>query len=242
MKITMQRDFEIEAVSLRKRLAHQPCLAAHLHVAHLALELGLGRQSGDRIDHQHIDRAGAHQSIGDLERLLAGVRLGDQQLLEIDAELPRIDRVERMLGIDEAANAAALLRLGDDVQSERGLARGFRAVNLDDAAARQPADAERDIEPERAAGDRLDLDRLLVLAEPHDRALAAGPLDLRDRRLESLLFIHLGSFDEAQRDVLHLILPYFIAPAGPQMTTLSVSLLPPAPRSEFTLSEPRAAE
>ena len=122
-----------------------------LHVAHLALELGLGRQSGDRIDHQHIDRAGAHQRVGDLERLLAGVRLGDQQILEIDAELPRIDRVERMLGIDEAANAAALLRLGDDVQSERGLARGFRAVNLDDAAARQPADAERDIEPERAA-------------------------------------------------------------------------------------------
>ena len=63
------------------------------------------------------------KSIGDLECLLAGVRLGDQQF-EIDAEPPRIDRVERMLGI--SANAAALLRR-DDVQSERGLARGFRA-------------------------------------------------------------------------------------------------------------------
>ena len=67
----------------------------------------------------------------------------------------------------------------------------FRPVNLDDAAARQAADAERDVEAERAGGDRLDLDRLLVLAEPHDRALAAIPLDLRDRRLQRLLFIHL---------------------------------------------------
>ena len=111
----------------------------------------LGVERRDRIDHQHVDGAGAHQRIGDLERLLAGVGLGDQEVLEIDAELPRIDRVERMLGIDEAANAAALLRLGDDMQRERGLAGRFRAVNLDDAAARQPADAERDVEAERAA-------------------------------------------------------------------------------------------
>ena len=38
---------------------------------------------------------------------------------------------------------------------QRGLAGGFRAVDLDDAAARQAADAERDVEAERAGGDDL---------------------------------------------------------------------------------------
>ena len=84
--------------------------------------------------------------------------------LEIDAELRAHSRVERVLGVDEAADAAALLRLGDDVQRQRRLAGGLRPVDLDDAAARQAADAERDVEPERAGRDRLDLDRLLVLA------------------------------------------------------------------------------
>ena len=203
MKMTMQRDLEIDAGELAQGLAHQTGLAAHLHFAHLAFELGLRRQRRDGIDHQHVDGAGADQSVGDLERLLAGVRLGDQEVFEVDTEFPRIDRVERVLGVDEAANAAALLRLGDDVQRERGLAGGFRPVDLDDAAARQAADAKRDVEAERARGDGLDLHRLLVLAEAHDGALAAIPLDLRDRSFERLLPVHFTSFDETKRDIQH---------------------------------------
>ena len=79
----------------------------------------------------------------------------------------------------------------------------FRAVNLDDAAARQAADAERDVEPERAGGNGLDLHRLLVLAETHDGALAAIPLDLRDRSLERLFPVHLSSFDNAKACIQH---------------------------------------
>ena len=52
-----------------------------------------------------------------------------------------------MFGIDEGADAAILLGFGQNMQSERGLARRFGAVNLDHAAARQAADAKRDIEP-----------------------------------------------------------------------------------------------
>ena len=39
-------------------------------------------------------------------------------------------------------------------------------------------DAERDVEPERAGGDDVDVHRLVVLAQPHDRALAEGTLNL----------------------------------------------------------------
>jgi hypothetical protein len=65
---------------LAQRLAHQPRLQARQAVAHLAFELGARRQRRHRIDHQHINRAGAHQRIGDFQRLLAGVGLRNQQL------------------------------------------------------------------------------------------------------------------------------------------------------------------
>ena len=69
----------------------------------------------------------------------------------------RVLRVERVLGVDERRGAAELLDLGDDLQRQRGLARRFRPVDLDHAAARQAADAERDVEPERAGRDDLDV-------------------------------------------------------------------------------------
>ena len=75
------------------------------------------------------------------------------------------------------------LRLGDHVVDERRLARRLRAEDLDDAAARQPADAEREVERERAGRDRADGD-CRVIAHLHDRALAELPLDLPERDVE----------------------------------------------------------
>ena len=108
-----------------------------------------------------------------------------------------------MFGIDEGADAALLLRLGHGVQRERGLAGGFRPVDFDHPAARQAADAERDIEPERAGGDGVDIHRLVVLAEPHDRALAERALDLGDRGVKSLRFVHGGTFNQTQGGLGH---------------------------------------
>src|SRR5271168_2936454 len=89
------------------------------------------------------------------------------------------------------------------MQRQRGLARGFRAVNFDDAAARQAADAERDVEAERTGRNRLDLHRLLVLAQAHDRALAERALDLRERRVERLGLVHKSSFHDAKIGLAH---------------------------------------
>ena len=87
-----------------------------------------------------------------------------------------------MLRVDEGADAAALLRLGDGVERKRRLAGGFRPVDLDHPAARQAADAERHVEADRAGGDGGDLHHLAVLAEPHDGALAERALDLARAR------------------------------------------------------------
>ncbi|MBS1183184.1 MAG: hypothetical protein H6Q99_3064 [Proteobacteria bacterium] len=132
-----------------------------------------------------------------VKRLLAGIRLRDQQLVEVDAELASIDRVERVLGIDESADAAALLRLGHGVQRQRRLARRLRTVDLDDTPLRQAADAERNVETERAGRYRLDFHHL-PLAEAHDGPLAESPLDLRQRGVERFGLVHRGSFHEAK--------------------------------------------
>ena len=57
--------------------------------------------------------AGADEGLGDLECLLAGVGLADQQLVHVDPAGPGIGGIERVLDVDERRDAAALLRLGD---------------------------------------------------------------------------------------------------------------------------------
>ena len=82
-----------------------------------------------------------------------------KHLADVDAELAGVDRIERVLRVDVGSDAAGLLHLRDDLQAQRGLARRLGPVDLDDAAARQAADAQRDVEAERAGRD----DRQVVL-------------------------------------------------------------------------------
>ena len=213
MKIRLVPRLRDDGGQLAQGLGHQAGLEAHLRFAHLALDLGLGHQRGDRVDDDDVDGAGADQHLGDLEGLLAVVGLGDQQLVDVDAELLGVLRVEGVLGVDEGGQAAGLLGLGDDLEGERRLARGFRAEDLDDAAARDAADAERGVDRERAGRDDGDR-RLRPLAEAHDRALAELALDLRQRRLDGaplfvgfdgghvLTFLDRGKIPRAPRAII----------------------------------------
>ena len=177
---------------LAQRLAHESRLQTDVAVAHLALDLGAGHEGRHRVDDDDVDGPGTDQHVGDLERLLTGVGLRHEQRVGVDAELLRVVRVERVLRVDERRDAARLLRVGDRVEGDRRLARGLRAVDLDDAAARQTADAERDVERDRPGRDHLD-GRTDVVAEAHHRALAVALLDLAHHRGEGLvlvLFLH----------------------------------------------------
>ncbi len=107
-----------------------------------------------------------------------------------------------MLGIDKGAGAALLLGLGHDLQRQRRLARRLGAINFDDAALGQAADAQRDIEPQRTGRNRLDID-LVVGAEPHDRPLAEGLVDLRQSLLQRLLLVHSTPFEHRQFRAVH---------------------------------------
>ena len=85
-----------------------------------------------------------------------------------------------MFGIDICAHAAGLLRFRNDMQRQRGLAGGLRAVDLHYAAARHAADTEGDIETERSGRDHRQILGHAGLAELHDRALAELAFDLAD--------------------------------------------------------------
>ncbi len=193
MKITRQFGLLDVGGELAQRLAHQARLQTDVRIAHLALDLGLGRERRHRVDHDHVHGTGTHQHVGDLQRLLAGVRLATQQVVHVHAQLFRVARVQRVLGIDEGRGAALALAFGDHLQGQRGLARGFRTVDLDHAAARQTAHAQRDVQAQRAGGNGVDGD-LGMVAHAHHGALAELLLDLAERGSEraALVVIHRG--------------------------------------------------
>ena len=97
--------------------------------------------------------------------------------------------IHRVLRVDERADAAAALGLGDHVVDERRLSGRLRPEDLDHAAAREAADTERHVERQRPRGDGADRDLGLVV-HLHHGALAELALDLSQSCVESLLAIH----------------------------------------------------
>ena len=122
-------------------------------VAHVALDFGLRSQGSDGVDYDNVYGAGAHDHVADLQRLFARVGLADQEVFNVHAQVAGIDRIERVLRVDECTGAAVALALGNDLQSQCGFTGRFRPVDLNDAAARQAADAQRDIQAQRASRD-----------------------------------------------------------------------------------------
>ena len=163
---------------LAQGLGHEAGLEADVGVAHLALDLGPGGERRHRVDDQHVERTGADEHVGDLERLLAGVGLRDEEVVDVDPDGPRVDRVHGVLGVDVGADAAVALRLGHDVHGQRRLARRLRTVDLHDATPRQAADAERQIEESAPVGtDSMFIARLspMRMTEPLPNCFSIWP-------------------------------------------------------------------
>ena len=163
--------------------AHQAGLGTDGGIADLAVEFLLGDQGGDGVEHDDVDGVGADERLADLQGFLAGGGLGDEQVVEVDAEFAGVLGVERVLDVDEGGEAAAFLGLGDDGEGEGGFAGGFRAEDFDDAAAGEAADAEGAVDEQVAGGDDIDIDALVV-AEAHDGGFAEFLLDVGDGEVE----------------------------------------------------------
>src|SRR6202042_3153842 len=87
-----------------------------------------------------------------------------------------------------------LLRAGQRMQSERSFPAPLGPVDLDDPAAGQAADAQRDVQRDGAGGDYLHR-RADLVAEPHDRAPAELPFDLGESSLQGLVPVTAGPVD-----------------------------------------------
>ena len=115
-------------------------------VTHFAFDFGTRHQCRNRIDDQHVDRVRSHQRVDDLERLFAGIRLRDNQFINVDAELFGISWIECVLGIDKSRSAAVFLGFGNNVKRERCFARAFRSINFDHPAAWQTTNAQSNVQ------------------------------------------------------------------------------------------------
>jgi len=146
-----------------------------------------------------VHRSAAHEVIADLQRLLAGVGLADQHVAERDAEVAGVARVERVLRVDEGANASSALHLGDGVQGQRGLARGLRPVDLDEPPAREATDAQREVQRERPRGEGLYLRGVRRVTQGHDGPLAELLLDGGHRRSDGPKLLRRLSHDSLLR-------------------------------------------
>ena len=102
----------------------------------------------------------------------------------VSASSPELGRVERVLRVDEGRHAAGALRVGDHVEGEGRLAGGFGAEELDDASAREAADAEGEVEGEGAGADDRDVLRGGGVSEAHDGGFAEFLADLREDGVE----------------------------------------------------------
>ena len=154
-------------------------------IAHLPLDLGLGDEGGDRVDHDDVQRPRPDEHVGDLQGLLAGIRLGDDERVGVHAELLGVLGVQGVLGVDEGGDAPVALGVRHGVEGDGGLPRGLGAVDFHDASARQAADAQGDVEGRGPRGDDLDFG-LDAVAQAHDRAFAELAIDLGEGRVERL--------------------------------------------------------
>ena len=159
-------------------------------VTHFAVDLRLRRKRRYRVHHDHINRCGLYQLLADCKRLFAAVRLGDDKLFKIDAYLFGISGIKGVLRVNERGHPAGLLRIGNDVQSERRLSRRFMTVAFDYPPFRQAAHTERHIKRQASGRNRLHV-LMRSISKPQNRHLTEFLADQLHRIFKrSCYFVH----------------------------------------------------
>ena len=157
-------------------------------IAHLTFNFRLRGKGSYGVNDDDVNCAGAHQHIGNLQGLLTGIWLGNQEVIGIHAKQASILRVERVLGVNKRGNAAVLLRGCNSVQRNSGLTRRLRAINLYDAPARETANTKSDIDC--GITGRNGLNRwAVVIAQAHHSAFAVILLNHGHCGIEGLLAV-----------------------------------------------------
>ena len=147
-------------------------------ITHIALNLRTRHQSRYRVHHDNIDGAAAHQRLYNLQRLLASIRLGNQKIVNIHAQILGINRVQGMLRINKGCHAPLPLRLGNHVQGYGSLTRGLRTVNLNDTPPGNTAHAQGDIKGQNTCRNNFYVHIGCRITQAHNGTLAIVLLNL----------------------------------------------------------------
>ena len=92
-----------------------------------------------------------------------------------------------MFGVDECRQPASLLGIGDHMQHQSSFTGRFRAENLNHAATRNPAHAQRQVHRQRAGGNHFDLLQCTGITQAHDAPIPIGFGDRGNSGLEIAL-------------------------------------------------------
>ena len=157
-------------------------------VAHIVINFRSGHQCRHRVHNNNVNGTGARQLLGNLQRLLTIVRLGDQKRVHIHAQVSGINRIQCMLRINKRSLAAGLLRLCHTVERQGGLTTGLRAVDLYDTALRQAVNTGGNVQGQRAGGDGGHI-QVLVLAQAHNGTCAVLLFNLLERIFQRRLLV-----------------------------------------------------
>lgn len=160
-------------------------MGTHDGVSDLAFEFGFGDESGDGIQDDDVEGIRADERFADAEGFLARAGLGDEEVVEIDAEALGVGGIQGVLDINESGEPSAFLGLGHDGEGERGFSGGFRPVNFHDASPGEASNTQGAVNEEIAGGDDFHFG-MGIVTEAHNGTLAIIFGDLLDGQIEIL--------------------------------------------------------
>ena len=158
-------------------------------IAHIAVNLCLRYQCGDGVNDYDIDSSGPDHGLRDLQCLLAAVRLGNIEVVDVDADILGIDRIQCVLSINESRNSAPLLHFSDHVERHCCLTGRLRSVDLNDPALGNAAQSESNVKAQGSCGDRLNIHLNGGISELHNSSLTVLFLDLQECCVQCLLLL-----------------------------------------------------
>ncbi len=80
-----------------------------MRVADFAFDFCFWRQGCNGVDDNYVYCARARQCVTDFQCLLTGIRLGAEQVVDINTQFTCVDRIQRMLSIDKGTSFALAL-------------------------------------------------------------------------------------------------------------------------------------
>ena len=72
-------------------------------VTHIAFDLGFWGEGCHRVDDNEVHGCATDEFVGNVEGLLATVRLSDKQVIGVHTKFLRIEAVESVLGVDDSS-------------------------------------------------------------------------------------------------------------------------------------------